>query len=225
MRILDLTLRLEAGMSTFPNYPEMVILPLVTMAFSAPRYAPPCKGYASFQLLFNDHMGTHIDAPVHMCENKETIDRLPLSHFIGEAVFLDLSDIPPDKEITEKEIKIKMNDCSLSICENDIVIVRRWKGCWGSEGFFDCKAFDESAAAFLVERKIKLFGTDVPSVDVEPAPYRRRAHLKFLSNSLPIIENLVNLDKIDKNRFKFVALPLHIKGISASPTRAVAILE
>ena len=38
------------------------------------------------------------------------------------------------------------------------------------------------------------------------------------------MENLTNLDKLPRGRFKFAALPLKLVGASASPVRAVAIL-
>ncbi|MDN5300915.1 MAG: hypothetical protein PWQ60_429 [Thermoanaerobacteraceae bacterium] len=225
MNIIDLTLQIEDGMSTFPGMQKAVLLPSVTHAFSAPRYKAPCKGYASFQLILNDHTGTHIDSPFHMCEEKETIEKLPLSSFIGEAILLDFGEMPPDREITEEDIKEKLLKSTLTIEENDIVIIKKWKGNWGEEGFFRCKALDESAAGFLVKSKVKLLGIDLPSVDVEDTPMRRRAHIKLLSNDVYIVENLINLEKITKNRFRFIAMPLKIKGISGSPTRAIAIIE
>ncbi len=225
MEVINLTLQIEDGMSTFPSMQRAVILSSMTHAFSVSRYASPCKGYASFQLILNDHTGTHIDAPFHMCEEKETIEKLPLSTFIGEAVLLDFREMPADRNITGKDIKEKIASNNLAIKENDIVIIKRWKGKWGEEGFFECKALDESAAALLVEMKVKLVGIDLPSVDVEDPPMRRKAHIKLLSNDVYIVENLINLEKIPKIRFKFIAMPLNIKGISGSPTRAVAIIE
>jgi kynurenine formamidase len=225
MNIIDLTLQVEDGMSTFPGMQKVVLLPSVTHAFSAARYAAPCKGYASFQLILNDHTGTHIDSPFHMCEEKETIEKLPLSSFIGDAILLDFSEMSPDREITRKDIEEKLSNTALTIKEKDIVIIKKWRGRWGEEGFFKCKALDESAAAFLVERKIKLLGIDLPSVDVEDPPMRRRAHIKLLSNDIYIVENLINLEKIPKSRFRFMAMPLNIKGITGSPTRAIAIIE
>jgi len=39
------------------------------------------------------------------------------------------------------------------------------------------------------------------------------------------IENMTNIDKIPRPRFKFIGLPLKLVGTSAAPMRAVAILE
>ena len=50
-------------------------------------------------------------------------------------------------------------------------------------------------------------------------------HLLLLhpSREVLIVENLVNLDAIRARRFEFYALPLHIKGATGSPVRAVAV--
>ncbi len=37
------------------------------------------------------HTGTHIDAPAHMIKDGLTLDRLPISHFTGRAVKIDLT--------------------------------------------------------------------------------------------------------------------------------------
>jgi len=44
-----------------------------------------------------------------------------------------------------------------------------------------------------------------------------------LINNIPLIETLVNLDKVKKRRVFIVALPLKIKGIGATPARVIAI--
>jgi kynurenine formamidase len=39
-------------------------------------------------------------------------------------------------------------------------------------------------------------------------------------------ENMINLDKLlNRGRFRFIALPLKIKGGTGSPVRAVAVFE
>ena len=65
MKIVDLTLPLPPGLKTNPTHPETIITDHVTHWFTAPRYQSPCKGYASKLLLICDHIGTHLDAPLH----------------------------------------------------------------------------------------------------------------------------------------------------------------
>jgi kynurenine formamidase len=47
----------------------------------------------------------------------------------------------------------------------------------------------------------------------------------LLRNGIPYINGLVNLSSITKNRFRFIALPLKVKGVTGAPVRVVAIEE
>jgi len=47
---------------------------------------------------------------------------------------------------------------------------------------------------------------------------------KILSeNNILIVENLINLEKIDSSTFDFIILPLKLKDATGSPVRAIAI--
>jgi len=50
-------------------------------------------------------------------------------------------------------------------------------------------------------------------------------HKILLSENIPIIEGLINLDKVLGKRFQFIALPLKISGVDGSPIRAIALLN
>jgi kynurenine formamidase len=70
--------------------------------------------------------------------------------------------------------------------------------------------------------KISAVGIDTLSIDLlSSASFP--AHKTLLAKDIYIIENLCNLDKIPE-RFKFIGLPLKVKGATASPIRAVGIL-
>jgi len=48
-------------------------------------------------------------------------------------------------------------------------------------------------------------------------------HDLMLSNEIPIIEGLANLDKLKQKRFLFFGFPARMGGLEAFPIRAVAI--
>ncbi len=91
----------------------------------------------------------------------------------------------------------------------------------GRPEWFNHPGLGEDAARYLVELGVNAVGIDAPSIDHEPFP----AHRILLSNSIPIYENLTNLDKLVGRVFQFIAFPLKIVRGSASPVRAVAVLE
>ncbi|MEA1965380.1 MAG: hypothetical protein U9O41_09730, partial [Candidatus Aerophobetes bacterium] len=48
-------------------------------------------------------------------------------------------------------------------------------------------------------------------------------HKKLLENEVPIIEGLVNLDKVGEGRIYLIAVPINLKGADAAPVRVIGI--
>ena len=76
----------------------------------------------------------------------------------------------------------------------------------------------EEAADWLIKKKVKAVGVHDWSVI-----FSRSAHEKLLLNNIPLIETLVNLDKVRQERVWIIALPLKIIGLGASPARVIAV--
>lgn len=168
------------------------------------------------------HIGTHVEAPSHFIPVKydipaKDISEMPLEKFIGEAVFIDLSNVNKMKILKSEDLKIQIK-------EGDIVF-------FGGSLYTDKDRpqLSSELIKWLVDKKIKMVGID-DSVRLGPRPpIVPRAleemvdHDLFLKNEIPIIEQLANLDKLSKERFFFIGLPLKIKGLDSSPIRAIAI--
>lgn len=80
-------------------------------------------------------------------------------------------------------------------------------------------------ARWLGEQKIAAFGVETMSPGVPKVSNKEVHHicgeLKFTH-----YENMINLHKlIGRNRFRFIGLPLKIRGGTGSPVRAVAVFE
>jgi len=67
-----------------------------------------------------------------------------------------------------------------------------------------------------------LVGIDSPSIDLGNDT-KFSVHQIFSKNNILIVENLANLEKIPKNHFKLVVLPLKLKDTTGSPVRAIAL--
>src|SRR3989344_5450748 len=83
MKIIDLTMPLDANTPVYPGDPK----PKITIAATIERDG--CNGK---HLEFNSHFGTHIDAPFHMLADGKKLDEFPLEKFIGE-IIVDLSQV------------------------------------------------------------------------------------------------------------------------------------
>jgi arylformamidase len=172
------------------------------------------------------HVGTHVEAPSHYIparygKQAKDVSQMPLEKFMGEAVFVDISS-------AKKQQKLKPQDIKLGIKEGDIVLFGNspHKGA-------DRPQLSPELIRWLIEKRIRMVGVD-DSLRPGPRPPEGGSaktledmvdHDLFLTNEIPIIEQLANLDKLTKKRFFFVGFPLNIEGLDSSPIRAVAIEE
>lgn len=225
MQIIDLTLELKHGLKTYASHPAIEIQDSATFESTKNRYVPPCSGFSSKFLCLSDHSGTHVDAPNHFVEGGDSVDRIPVTKLMGSALMLDCSQKHPSELVTAKMLEEAEERQGLFVEAGDIVLVRTYSGTWGDEDFFNAQSFSECAGDWFAEKGVAVIGLDLPNAD-ETHNMARPVHMTLLPKNIYIIENLCSLDKLPKHsRFTFFATPLRIKDATASPIRALAILD
>ena len=226
MDVVDLTLKLHHGLRTYTSHPSVSIVEESTFENSRDSYIPPAEGFESRMLTFSDHSGTHVDAPIHFVKNGETASDMAVDRLIGHAWLLDISDAKrPDEPVTRDMLAEAERNQQIAISVGDIVLVRTRKGEWGDDSFFEEKAFAKSGSEWIVEKNVGVVGLDLPNLDIKDN-MKREAHMDVLGANIYVIENLVNLDRLPKDRpVMFVGLPLKLENATASPIRAVALLN
>jgi len=170
-------------------------------------------GYTSFRLEIGMHAGTHIDTPMHLLNRTTFINELPLDRFAGKGCLLDVRN--------EKIIDFKEEYVDL-VKEDDIVLLYTDYGkFYGREEYYrNHPVISEELAEFLIRKKIKMIGIDMPSPDKYPFVI----HKRLFENDILIIENLTNLSELlDIDCFEILVFPLNIKA-EASMVRAAAII-
>jgi len=223
-RILDLTLELYEGLQTWNIHPRVGIIDYHQAWINKARYKPPCQGFATKYLSFTDHTGTHVDAQRHFFPEGDTIEKLPLDRMMGEAVFLDVSFRDLKGPVNSDHLREGLKKSGEQIKPDDILIVRAWPLEWGIEGFNESRGLTGDAVDWVMEKKIKMIGTDLAGID-DGEDWTRPVHYRLLAKKIPIVENLINLDKIKQSRFEFIGLPLRLRGGTGSPIRAIALLD
>lgn len=156
------------------------------------------------------HLGAHADAPSHYGPDAPSIDRRPLSPYLGRCRVLRL-DVPQGTVLGRDAVPASVGEERLLLAT-------------GSYG--DPSAFDEHYVSLspglvdvLHERGVRLVGVDTPSVD--PFPSRELpAHNAFLRHDMSILEGLV-LKDVPEGVYELIALPLRLVGFDASPVRAI----
>jgi len=231
-RIIGLGLELTPGLQTWDVKPPFTILPYMTaQTFTL--------GFNTRLLIMEDHTGTHVDAPLHFYDGEhrsprgKSIAELPLEKLIGEAVLIDASDKAPGEPVTRRLLEAHAADQGVTIRRGDIVLVRFWPKPWGEpmDEFLNARGLELDACEWLLERGVKAVGVDHANLEGKLAKefgnLDAPGHILFLhpSREIPIMENLVHLDRIGCPRFRFAALPLKMHGATGSPIRAVAIVN
>jgi len=224
VRIIDLTMELADGMQTHPAHPRCVVIEFASHAATAPRFRPPCVGFASRILMLSDHIGTHVDSPFHFIPTGGTIETVPLDRLVGSGVRLDVSAKAPETPVTPAMLEAAERTAGARVQRGDILLVRAWPGQHTDDGFLKCAGLNREAAEWAVARGVKALGCDLASPD-DPRDLTRPVHMVLLGQGIPIMEHVANLETLPAPRFQFVGVPLRIRGATGSPIRALAIFE
>jgi len=197
--------------------------------------------YAANQFSLAEHGGTHLDAPVHFSEGKQSADEIPLERLIGPAILVDVTERcsrDRDYQVTTDDFLAAEKAAGLSLNDR-IVLVRTGFGrYWPDREKYMGTAergpqavaklhfpgIDPAAARWLVaERNIKAIGIDTPSLDYGQSTLFE-THVTLYADTIPGFENVANLDQLPLSGFTIFALPMKIKGGSGGPLRIVAVL-
>lgn len=165
--------------------------------------------FNNFRMEMGCHVGTHIDAPMHLEKRNKFISEYELDRFMGLAQVIDARG---RSEITAKHLPEKLEDG----CHIVLVHTGHSRHYPSDDYFRSHPIITVDFARELVRRKVKILGIDLPSPDVFPF----EIHKTLFASDVLIIENLVHLDKIRGRRVRLIALPLNIQA-DASPARVI----
>jgi arylformamidase len=171
------------------------------------------------------HAGSHVDAPEHNVPGGTQIHQLPLELFIGDAIIADLRDKLPGKAITAGDLR---NAVDNRIRRGDRLLLRTdhnngYDG--GSEKWMQESPYlTIDATMWCIDKGVVIVGYDFYHGNDEPGAPRVFHNSRTLSeHGVSTIPYLKNLDRIEKDRFTLIGLPLKVIGAEASPIRAVAV--
>ena len=194
--------------------------------------------YAAGRYAASEHGGTHLDAPIHFAEGKQTIDDVPLHRLVAPAVVIDISqacDGDADNLLKPQDVT-NFEKTNGRIAPGTIVLVRTgWGRFWpdkkrylgsnvpGDTANLHFPGIGRPAAELLASRKIAAVGIDTASMDHGPSK-DFIAHRIFSEANIYGLENVANLDKVPVRGATIIALPMKINGGSGGPVRILALL-
>ncbi|MCL5102990.1 MAG: cyclase family protein [Armatimonadetes bacterium] len=182
----------------------------------------PGDWYIMQEISMWDHVGTHIESPLHYIEGGTDVSRLSLERLIGEAVVLDFRHKGFGEPIDLDEMKRAGEDV---IREGDIVFIRTdLSKYYNTEHSHDRPYLTNDAVKWLVAKKISCLGVDCSGIENRGEMVQPN-HGTLFEAGIPLIEHLNNLSDLSKSRFQVFILPYKVRGAAAFPVRVIAIEE
>ncbi|KQU59693.1 cyclase family protein [Rossellomorea marisflavi] len=199
MKIYDVTAPIHSDMPVYKNKPE-----------KKPSIKTDTNGHVTESRISIDlHTGTHVDAPLHMFNEGETIETIDIKQLVRPVKVFDLTDA--EENISYEDIK------DLAIEENDFVIFKT-KNSWDEEFNFEFIYVAADAAKHLAEKKIA--GVAIDALGIERAQEGHPTHRTLMGNGVIIMEGL-RLKDIEAGQYFMVAAPLNVQKTDASPARVL----
>ncbi|MGX1263851.1 arylformamidase [Rossellomorea marisflavi] len=199
MKIYDVTAPIHSDMPVYKNKPE-----------KKPSIKTDTNGHVTESRISIDlHTGTHVDAPLHMFNEGETIETIDIKQLVRQVKVFDLTDA--EENISYEDIK------DLDIEENDFVIFKT-KNSWDEEFNFEFIYVAADAAKHLAEKKIA--GVAIDALGIERAQEGHPTHRTLMGNGVIIMEGL-RLKDIEPGQYFMVAAPLNVQKTDASPARVL----
>ncbi|MBK7637812.1 MAG: cyclase family protein [Saprospiraceae bacterium] len=227
--IIDLSQEIYDGMPVYKVLPQVKIGIHATHEEWEGDENALTKTPSVLKMEMGEHTGTHVDALSHMGIRYagQSIDTMPLSMFYTEGICLDFRHKELSTMISSAELVASVQNSGLTIKKGDTVLIctDHYSRYYGTEHWINGPGINAEAATWLGERKISAFGVETMSPGV-PKVSNKEVHQICGEMGFTHYENMINLDKLlNRGRFRFIALPLKIRGGTGSPVRAVAVFE
>ena len=172
------------------------------------------------------HLGTHCECPYHHDDNWPSVAELPLTAFMGRALYVDFKeDVAPGTHITAADLDKATEG---RIMEGDIVIIDSSYKLPPFTPATNTEAdkrllFGRESAEWFRDHKVKCVGfgdgVSIENCNEDVKPF----HDILMAENIVFLEVLKNLDKLEQDVFFMSYSPLPIHGLDSCPVRAYAI--
>lgn len=226
---------IDLSQEIFHKMPVYKVLPEVTMEVyatheqwegitDADTYSP-----SVYKLQLSEHTGTHVDALNHMAiaNYGQSIDSMPLSMFYTRGVCLDFRNKGLLELIEPEELQTACVAAGVTITKGDTVLLctNHYTKNFGTANWAKGPGITVAAAEWLAAKQVAAFGVETMSPGV-PGISNKQVHHICGQYGFTHYENMINLEALlGRGAFRFIALPLKIRGGTGSPVRAVAVFE
>jgi kynurenine formamidase len=229
IEIVDLSQEIFSGMPVFNGLPEVKMTVHATHEQWEGITDSDTVSPAVHRLELGEHTGTHVDAINHMARQYrgQSIDTMPLTMFYTEGICLDLSHKGLRELIEPADLVSALTVARLEIKPGDTVLLYtdHYRRTFGTDAWQHGPGVSINAARWLGQQKIAAFGVEMMSPGVRHVSNKEVHHICG-ELGFTHYENMINLHQlVGRGRFRFIGLPLKIRGGTGSPVRAIAVFK
>ena len=230
MKVIDVTGIICDGMWSFGSlFPQPK---LVEQSGFCPGFGDYC--YTEIRGM-HGQVGTYVETPAHFYGFED-----PRSFFVDDIPLEKLTNVPcvvlkVPKDVSDPNVHHAITLDELLACDNAkciqpgdaICVCTGWDAHWmDDEHFFsNSPYFTNDAMQWIISQKPSILATDTPAWENLTGETQEGFFPDFYAANILMLAPLCNLDKVTQPRVKLTALPLNIKGVAASPVRAVIVEE
>jgi kynurenine formamidase len=225
-RVFDLTYTLTTDFPSYGGDPQV---------FDEEVFNFADHGYNLKMLRVSEHVGTHIDAPLHFTDGGTTIDQVPVESLVCPLAIVDIREkahANPDAQVTPDDLTawISANGpipAGACVAQNS-----GWQARMGTDGFRNADdagvmhfpGFHVEAVQMLLdETEAGGVGVDTLSIDFGPSA-DFVTHYRWLPATRWAVENMANLDQLPATGATLVVgAPKHAGG-TGGPCRLIALV-
>jgi kynurenine formamidase len=215
--------------------PKLPVFPAFKPVQIRPKFSIGKDGFFANEVTFDEHTGTHMDAPAHFVANGLTADRLPADRFFAPLAVISIESraakdadamVTVDDVLAWEKLHGRLPRGAF------VAMYSGWDARIGdaarflnqdAKGTMHAPGFSEEVARFLVQqRDIVGAGVDTLSLDKAEAP-KFVAHLALLGGGKYGVELIANLGRVPAvGATIIVGAPKH-EGASGGPARVFAV--
>lgn len=227
--IIDLSQDIYPGMPVFSGLPPVEMQVFASHEDWDGIADSEVVSPAVHRLTFGEHTATHVDALNHMAREYrgQSIDTMPLEMFYTSGICLDLAQKGLRELIEIEDLQAALDAARETVRAGDTVLLYtdHYRRAFGTPDWSSGPGVSAAAARWLGQQRIAAFGVETMSPGVRHVSNREVHHICG-ELGFTHYENLINLHRlVGRGRFRFIGLPLKIRGGTGSPVRAVAVFE
>ena len=234
--LADVLSRAQVIDLTYPLTPEFPLFPVYDPVRVAEKFTAAKDGFFVKSWAFDEHSGTHVDAPAHF-GGEVTVERIAPDELILPVAVIDIAErvqsdhdamlLPDDVLDWERRNGPLPDRCAVfartgwASRVHDPVAYLNADG----SGTMHAPGFSKELTDFLKEDRpgVRAIGLDTASLDIgASADYR--AHSSWLPSGRYGLENLANLDELPSSGAVVIVGAPAFAGGSGGPTRVLALV-